>query len=194
VLGFEAIVLALLIFGVTLGAGTIEKRLDAEQGSLVMLFSGELQELHPDGVGIRVWLWEDALRRIAEHPWLGWGAGSSPMLVRESAIPGGLSHYHNLYLQIVAEIGLVGLGLFGGWSILAVRAAWLARRERFTDSCYTLFLAAVLASFLIVSCFQIRHDDERGQYLLILMGGLALTHWLRRSTAAAGGVPAAPDG
>jgi hypothetical protein len=38
----------------------------------------------------------------------------------------------------------------------------------------------VMAIFLITSCFQIRHDDERGQCLLVLLGALALTHRMCR--------------
>jgi len=180
--GFEVVVLAaVLILGVTLGAGTIEKRLGAEQASITMLFSGDLRDLPADSVGLRVRLWDDALQRIGERPLLGWGAGSAPVLIRELALPGELSHYHNLYLQLAVELGLVGLGLFALWSLVVVQAAVRAWRERRTGFDYLLFLLAVLAIFLVVSCFQIRHDDERGQYLLILIGALALTHKLRLS-------------
>lgn len=180
VLRFEVIVLAVLMLSVIFGAGIIEKRLGVERSSVVLLFSGKLSGLPADSVGLRVGLWENALERIAERPLLGWGSGSAPVLIRESDVPGGLKHYHNLYLQLAAELGLVGVGLFALWSALAVKAAVHAWRERYTDFDYLLFLAATLAIFLIVSSFQIRHDDERGQYLLILLGALALTHRLRR--------------
>jgi O-antigen ligase len=180
VTGFEVAVLALFILGISLGAGTIEKRLGAEQGSLVLLLSGDAGDLPSDAVGLRVQLWENALQRIAERPLLGWGAGSAPVLIHQTALPATLSHYHNLYLQLTVELGLTGLGLFALWSLLVVQAAVRARREGRTGFDFLLFLLAVMAIFLITSCFQIRHDDERGQCLLVLLGALALTHRMCR--------------
>jgi len=181
---FEVVVLVVLVLGVSLGAGTISKRLGAEQSSLMLLFSGDLGSLPVSSVSYRVWLWQDALQRIAEHPLLGWGPGSAPLLIQEAAVPGGLGHYHNLYLQLAAELGLVGLGLFALWSLVVAKAATGAWHERRMGFDCLLFLAALLAIFLIVSCFELRHDDERGQYLLILSGALALTFRLYRSPPA----------
>lgn len=180
IIGFEVAVLAVLVLGVTLGADIIWKRLDEEHRSLMLLFSGDLGALPVSSITYRIWLWQEALQRIAERPLLGWGAGSAPLLIRESAVPGGLGHYHNLYLQLAVELGLAGLGLFVSWLLVVVQAAIRTRREERTGFDYLLFLLAVLAIFLLASCFQIRHDDERGQYLLILIGALALTHRLGR--------------
>jgi O-antigen ligase len=178
---FEIVALAVLVLGVSLGAGTIAKRLGDEQTSMMLLFSGDLHSLPVSSVSYRVWLWQDALQRIAEHPMLGWGAGSAPLLIREVGVPGVLGHYHNLYLQLAVELGLVGVGLFALWLVLLVKAATAAWREGRMGFDSLLFLGALLAIFLIVSFFQLRHDDERGQYLLILGGALALTFRLCRS-------------
>lgn len=181
--GFEVVVLVVLILGVTLGAGTIGHRLDEESSSLMLLFSGDLGALPESSISYRIWLWQEASQRIAGRPLFGWGAGSAALLIQESAVPGGLRHYHNLYLQLATELGLAGLGLFALWTLVTVKAAVRACRERRMAFELLLFLIAVLAIFLIVACFQIRHDDERGQYLLILFGALALTYRLGAARA-----------
>lgn len=52
-------------------------------------------------------IWKEILDAITEKIWFGHGAGTVP-----STIQGIQLSAHNLYLQIVYQIGLVGLGLF----------------------------------------------------------------------------------
>ncbi len=179
--GFEALLLAVLALGIFLGFGTIEKRLDQEQGDLIHLFSGNAGLSPGSSVGQRIYLWRDAVGRIEKRPFFGWGAGSAQALIRGAAVPGGLSHYHNLYLQLAVELGVLGLGLFMLWFLVIARAAVLDCRDAHLGAQYGRFLLVALTIFLVASFFQIRHDDERGQYLLILLGALALTCRLGRA-------------
>lgn len=178
--GLGLILLAVLVVGATLGTGVVEKRLGVEQGSIALLFDGRLRDLPADSVGLRVRLWQDALQRIGERPLFGWGAGSAPLMIRELGLRDSLTHYHDLYLQLAVELGLVGVALFAAWTLGVVHSARRAWREQRIDLEYLVFVCACVAIFLIVFCFQIRHDDEKGQYLLILIGALALTQRLCR--------------
>ncbi len=180
--GFEASMLGLIVLGLILGFGTIEKRLDADQSALSQILSGESALLPASSVGQRIYLWRDAMQRIEAKPLLGWGAGSAPALIRAAEIPGGLRHYHNLYLQLAVELGVVGLGAFLLWFGLLARTALADCAGEPLGPGYRRFLLAALAIFLVVSFFQIRHDDERGQSLLLLLGALALTCRLRFAT------------
>jgi O-antigen ligase len=55
--------------------------------------------------------WAAALRMLAAHPWLGVGAGNYPIVYDRYAVPRwplALGHAHNLYLNLAAELGILG--------------------------------------------------------------------------------------
>lgn len=60
----------------------------------------------------RILLWKEALETIGESPILGVGLGNYLAAARPLSAPGTPFYAHNLYLDIAAEVGLVGLGLF----------------------------------------------------------------------------------
>ncbi len=57
-------------------------------------------------------LWQEAVQNIGEAPLAGVGLGNYPLKVKPSAEPREPIYVHNLYLDMVVEIGLVGLALF----------------------------------------------------------------------------------
>lgn len=61
-------------------------------------------------VGWRLYFWEQILLRIWDHPWLGFGAGSSVMLGVE--LFGVEAAPHNGYLRVLYETGFIGLAAF----------------------------------------------------------------------------------
>ncbi|MSP54907.1 MAG: O-antigen ligase domain-containing protein [Myxococcales bacterium] len=61
-------------------------------------------------VGWRLYFWDEILKRCWEHPWLGFGAGSSVMLGVE--LFGVEAAPHNGYLRVLYETGFIGLGAF----------------------------------------------------------------------------------
>jgi O-antigen ligase/Flp pilus assembly protein TadD len=81
-------------------------------------------------------IWTNTAAMVAEDPLLGTGLGNHkvhyPAYARRWAIDprfgraAQLDHVHNDYLQVLAELGLVGLGL-GGWLLFAVGR--VARRQ-----------------------------------------------------------------
>jgi putative inorganic carbon (HCO3(-)) transporter len=74
--------------------------------------------LHPDysdtdSVRIHLALWRAGLRIVGDHPLTGIGIGQFKTAVSEYSSEKDLSLLaHNTYLEIAAEMGLVGLGLF----------------------------------------------------------------------------------
>jgi O-antigen ligase len=78
--------------------------------------------------GSRTSLWSDAWRMVWNTPWFGKGLGSFQWTFRayETANPDIPAIYaHNDYLQVVAETGLVGLGL----ALWAFAACWRTARK-----------------------------------------------------------------
>jgi O-antigen ligase len=81
-------------------------------------------------VGIRLAVWRDTLAMVRDRPWAGVGLGNlevyyPAMTDPISGVPLQVDQVHNEYLQVAAELGLVGLGLLA-W--LGGRAARVAAR------------------------------------------------------------------
>jgi len=87
----------------------------------------------------RVDLWTIGLRMFHDHPLTGVGAGNFPITsIHYLLLPGRISYpqyiidqpkvTHNIYLQVIAELGLVGIALFGSMILLSVIAGLKATR------------------------------------------------------------------
>jgi len=123
----------------------------------------------------RLLMWQEALLRIEEKPVFGWGAGSSSMLILTSDVVGHhFRHFHNLYLQILAELGIVGMLLISTWVALALKNAMARTRNHFAEGMHA-FIISTMALFALSGIFMIRHDDEYGQFFLILIIALCVT-------------------
>jgi O-antigen ligase len=97
--------------------------------------------LHPDallerGASYRLEIWHQALAKISQHPWLGFGVGASLAIdIKDFAVP--FSEPHSFALGVLYYTGIVGLSLwlaltrwlsvFAG-AIDTARASWLAAR------------------------------------------------------------------
>lgn len=66
-------------------------------------------------VGARLEMYRIAYLAIQERPLLGWGAGLKPKHIPQFATdpknPFGYSNFHQQYLQIILEVGLLGAGV-----------------------------------------------------------------------------------
>jgi hypothetical protein len=93
----------------------------------------------------RAGVWRVAWDAAASHPVAGIGAGSfEQRWLQERPVPQGFRDAHNLYLETLAELGVVGLGLLG--VVLAAPAVALRRvREHPLAPAATGALAAYLA-------------------------------------------------
>ena len=85
---------------------------------------------------MRVALWESTLQMIQDHPFLGigWGAFYAVYPAYDFYLQGAdvlIVHAHNMYLNYMAEIGLMGAGAFF-WFFFG--ALYLAVRMRFSSS------------------------------------------------------------
>jgi O-antigen ligase len=73
----------------------------------------------------RLRIWDEALRRIGEAPWVGRGFGRGTLRSPEGAPRDGIQdpsqwHAHNLFLNVMLSLGAVGLALFiWTWAAMA---------------------------------------------------------------------------
>lgn len=82
------------------------------------------------GWGPRFTRWQAALDALRGHPWLGVGPanyGRALLQQNDNSLPRRrIQTAHNAYLNVAAETGFLGL-LAGGWLLLSVARAWMAR-------------------------------------------------------------------
>lgn len=111
------------------------------------IFSGE------DGSNIeRLRLWSEAVSHIGERPFFGVGLGNYPLLVNSGATYRDPIYAHNLYLDVAAELGLIGLlFLLAPFAQALSRAFLWWRKQRDWQA---LSFVVALAIFLIHSFFE----------------------------------------
>ncbi|MCL5027222.1 MAG: O-antigen ligase family protein [Chloroflexi bacterium] len=100
--------------------------------------------------------WQAAWEMFQDHYYLGVGAGAYPIMYSDYALkdwPKALGHAHNIYLNMAAELGLVGLMAYltmvGSWLWVAGRRALRWRRLAPGSESWALMvgcLAVVLAT------------------------------------------------
>ncbi|WP_044561008.1 O-antigen ligase [Azospirillum sp. B4] len=103
----------------------------------------------------RVEIWDVAARRILEKPLFGWGLDSSRNIPDEGQVskfhpesPIIPLHPHNIFLQVLLELGVVG-GVLYTW--MAVSLAWMTRRLPAYAQASAL---AAMAATIAVGCFS----------------------------------------
>lgn len=81
----------------------------------------------------RLGIWEDTVRLIENHPWLGTGLGTFPVAytsVQTVHLAAFVNHAHNDYLEVTSELGLMGGILIFG---IVLYVLGLAVRTFFTN-------------------------------------------------------------
>jgi tetratricopeptide (TPR) repeat protein len=90
----------------------------------------------------RVKQWEAALEQARERPFLGQGAGSyESYWLRHREAPGKVRDAHSLYLELLGELGIVGLALLLAALALPVSAAIKARRHPLVPAAFGAYVA-----------------------------------------------------
>lgn len=162
--------------------------------TLEQFTGGEEAALHPDSsFEKRRLVTEAAWRMYVAHPVLGVGAGNyttryTPFAdavgsgAREYDEPFGPAFPHNLYLEVAAETGLVGLALFGAALAVAFASLETARRRlaragRSLEATLAGATAVALAGYLVSSLFL--HGNFQ-RYLWLLLALAAAFHDLGR--------------
>ncbi len=153
--------------------------------TLEQVFPGaEAEVLHPDSsFQKRRLLVGAAWRMFLDHPGLGVGAGNYTVhfdqyadevgsAAREYEDPGEMHYPHNLYLEIAAETGLIGLAVFAAAVAVALvslrraRAGFLAAGDERTGALARGFETA-LVGYLVSGLFLHGHFPR---YLWLLLG------------------------
>ncbi len=100
----------------------------------------------------RLRLWKEAAAFVAERPFGGVGLGNYPIIVKPSASYREPIYAHNLYLDVAAETGLLGLFFFLG--LLGTAILRSARRWRKEKDLFALATLLSLTIFSVHSLFE----------------------------------------
>lgn len=133
-------------------------------------------EVPYNSVGLRLHLWRLALDSWRQRPLLGHGLGVHDELIAGSPDPGlrHLVHLHNIYLDLAARLGVVGLllavALPGSLALGLRRAA----RDGLQAPDLLRFLFGVLVLTAVWGLFDSRIFKLDFRLYAVLLGGIAL--------------------
>lgn len=99
----------------------------------------------------RIVIWTEALSLAQEKIFVGRGLGSYPFLVNPAAEYRSPVSAHNLYLEILTELGVMGLSIF--LALIGV-AFWRSWQRQKTNALF-LGTSAALVYFLVHSFFEV---------------------------------------
>ena len=173
---------AALLLVTTVNAPRITDRLAAEADVARALAEGEVDYRQASSLSLRWHAQVFGLRQWLARPWLGWGPGASQPLMQASGDPAlrdvdgsVLRHLHNTYLEVLVQLGVVGLALLGGLYLLLIAVLRRAVRRGSLDADLGVFLMLALVFGAIWALFSFRalHQDWRAYWALL--GGAALS-------------------
>lgn len=136
-------ILGLYTFSSLTKSGSFSQKLTTE-------YKGILNPLKDPFVQQRLRLWKKTLRIIASNPILGVGTRNFDFTMVGEVDKRGPSHAHNVFLNIAAEMGLLGLTAFLLW-LLSYIYTWAKLKAKLvSDMDRSLWLAALGAFVTIV--------------------------------------------
>ena len=180
-----------LLLVVAIGAGQwthIASRFAEEDPVFTALQSGQWQEVPNTSLGRRIRLWHWGWTSWQDSPWLGLGVDSIRPLAAASDLPRQLDgfeipHLHNSWLELLVSTGVVGVGLFLAFALLAARGGWWAYRTGRLPGRFLLMQWAVFVMFLVAN-FSEAHITKWifWPYLALFWGSLySPAFWFRQS-------------
>jgi len=137
----------------------------------------------------RLLLWTTAWDEFVHSPMfgVGWGNFAAPYGFNIPTMP-GVGEAHNIYLQLMAETGLVGLFAFLGLVVQAWRQArrqWRSSND-FLESALAFGVLGALLSLLVHGFLDVPLFTQSGTLLWMFLALLAASHRLHHESVGGG--------
>lgn len=171
---------AILALIVALNWSTIQQRISAEQQELGVVVNQGLNQAPLTSATYRLHLWEFGLNKWLERPFTGWGPGTTYALVEAENNPElrddrniAFDHLHNAYLELVFQLGLIGIilvSLICGLMVSKIMEAY--RRMRIS----IYFLAFLFSNFVLIAIYSLtdfRHLHWNWRFYWMMLAGIA---------------------
>lgn len=183
------IVMAPLILAglfIQLNSSFISSRIHEESEVRQTLTDHDFKAIPSTSIGHRLILWKIGLQKWSERPLLGWGTGTTEYLLNQvqdsrlQAPDGGnrYSHLHNYYLEVMLRLGLLGVLMFGGLTVVLVAGVWRAYSKGAIPFDYACFLLAGSAFTAIWSFFDFELFKYAWRNFSVIWLGLLYSVWL----------------
>ncbi|GEM_PF-6381105 len=175
-------VILVLVTAVVLFHDLLIARVLKQSDTVVRVLSGDWNDMPLDPVGYRIYAWREGVLTWLERPLLGHGPAIDIFTFRDRAHPAldYLTHFHNVYINLLATWGLVGLLLFGGIAVVLSMRAWRAWQTEILPPGAAVFLAGSTIALLVFGCFDQILLADRMPFLLGILGGIAAFTRYRR--------------
>ena len=111
---------------------------------------------------LRLHFYREAFHIWGEHPIFGAGIGSFPIINGAGDVRG---YPHNLILELLSELGLVGLLIFGTLLFIGVRSLL---KNLFSKSPESFFVLLIFVTYFVESLFSSDISDHR--FLMLALG------------------------
>ncbi|MDQ6767515.1 MAG: O-antigen ligase family protein [Candidatus Eremiobacteraeota bacterium] len=138
-------------FGVIVSAGWFLLWAHASFADIQRLFLFAVPG-EPGGVGTRIQLWPAAIELFRHHPIVGVGAGNFELLLSTVGLHGIQTHASSLWLQTLAEQGLIGFAALLVFSYVALRETFACRTSALGLAAF-LAIVSLLAHQLVDDLF-----------------------------------------
>jgi putative inorganic carbon (HCO3(-)) transporter len=131
----------------------------------------------------RIEIWARGIWLIQDFPWTGTGMGTYGLLTDSlhpfvRVRPGSVPHAHNLFIQVGADLGVLGLAAWLGIALLMV---WLALQIRWGDDSLRAGLLASFAALAVHGLFDaVLWGLVRTSPLVWLFWGIVIAAWRLR--------------
>jgi O-antigen ligase len=138
---------------------------------------GDIISSNDRSISERLFMYNIALELWKKQPFFGYGPGVSSIQLRAArdAYPEKMplyDHFHNFVLDILVQLGLIGLTFYGLFFYEIIRQLVRSRQNAYVD--FDVFLFA-LASFALIaiSCMVDQPlNHTKGLYILVFLGGI----------------------
>ena len=166
------VVIDVVVVGTWVG---LEKVIDRVQDTTLNTQSGRKEE----SVELRLTAARHAVDMVKAFPVTGTGGGSfyNTYIRYRTVLPGYFNHAHNDYVELAADVGLVGVGLLGSFVLLTfgVCARTLAKRRPALPRgiAFGVMMAVVALAIHSTVDFNLQHPANALLLMIILAMGWA---------------------
>ncbi len=185
-IGGAVLAAGLVVGGVALAAGLVPAGVRDRLTSITAEFRlGDVRgvDINDENYAVleRLAHWQAAIAMADDHPWLGVGFGNYEAAYADYALinwPFPLGHAHNYYLNLLAEVGLVGIiAYLVFWGAVVCQSLRLLRRLEDPARGIALGALGVWAALTVHHLVDKLYVNNVYIYLGVLLG---LQQWLDR--------------
>lgn len=147
--GASAIMISCLTGVIFISKGLIPPQVASMLRQLTSLFDPTAWYSGQGSFGSRWAVWQDGLMSVSRRPLIGFGVGSSEVVLGTMRAGQGIASAHNIWIQLLIEGGIIGCGIFTASYVgLVFSLIRKVRMQKDYESASTV-LASLLASIPI---------------------------------------------